>query len=75
MRKRLKFKAHFNRVNMVRKNPNVWTVHNSIGCFQVTDIDIRVPVKTVYKPEAKQPRAYFTGYAHVEIKGTTAVLY
>lgn len=26
--KPIKFKAHFNRINMQRGNPNVWTVHD-----------------------------------------------
>ena len=67
--KRLKFKAHFNRVNMQRGNPNVWTVHNSRGCFQGAEIISSVPMKTVFKKDGRQPRAYFSGYAHVSTKG------
>lgn len=72
--KRLKFKAHFNRVNMQRGNPRVWTVHNSQGCFQGQAIRILVPTETVYKPNGAQPRAYFTGYGYVSMDGETVVV-
>jgi len=66
-KRRLKFRAHFNRVNMQRGNPNVWTVHTSRGCFQGTGIVSHVTMATVYKANGPQPRAYFEGYAHVAI--------
>ena len=72
--RRLKFRAHFNRVNMQRGNPNVWTVHNSHGCFQGTRIVSKVPMETVFNPSGPQPRAYFTGYAHVTVQGSTISL-
>lgn len=72
--KRLKFKAHFNRVNMQRGNPNVWTVHNSRGCFQGEKIQLHVPVETVFKPNAPQPRAYFVGYGTVSMEGSVIIV-
>jgi hypothetical protein len=65
--RRLKFRAHFNRINMQRGNPNVWTVHNSRGCFQGTGIISQVPMATVFKADGRQPRAYFEGYAFVTV--------
>jgi hypothetical protein len=73
--KRLKFRAHFNRVNMQRGNPKVWTVHNSRGCFQGAGISSEVPMRTVFKKNGKQPRAYFEGYAHVKMAGGRIHLY
>jgi hypothetical protein len=67
--KSLKFKAHFNRCNMQRGLPRVWTVHHDKTCYQVEEIEIRVPVKTVFKAEGRQPRAYLSGYGHVIIQG------
>ena len=70
----LKFRAHFNRINMQRGNPNVWTVHNSHACYQVQKIDIQVPVESVFNPGGTQPRAYFSGRGVVTIEGSTAVI-
>jgi hypothetical protein len=65
------FFAHFNRVNMHRKDPNVWTVHFRGTCFQGTDVIFNVPTYTSYKPNRKQPRARIHGRAHyVERVGT-----
>jgi len=72
---RLKFKAHFNRVNMQRGNPNVWTVHTSRACHQGAVIRILVPVETVYRPDRPQPRAYFSGRGRVKTEGNTIVVY
>jgi len=71
-----KFKAHFNRVNMQRKNPNVWTVHHKGVCHQGTGIKLHVPCTAVFKPEHTQPRAWFEGYSKEvrNIKGTLVVL-
>lgn len=74
MIRRLKFRAHFNRVNMQRGKALVWTVHTSRACYQVKRIRILVPTETVFNSAGRQPRAYFTGYAHVQIQGQTAVL-
>ena len=73
-KRKLKFRAHFNRVNMQRGSPYVWTVHNSRGCYQGTGIVSFVPMRTVFKPEGKQPRAYFEGWAHVKMIGERILL-
>jgi len=76
--KKLKTKLHFNRVNMQRGNPNVWTAHNSHGCFQAEKLVImhegKVVAETVFKPEAKQPRAYFETHGQVRYEGKTAIV-
>jgi hypothetical protein len=74
MKRRLICRVHFNRINMQRGNPNVWTVHNSRGCFQGKKVVSLVPMQTVYKPEARQPRAYFVCKAVVHVHGSTIVL-
>jgi hypothetical protein len=51
---------------MQRGSANVWTVHNSRGCFQGPRIISRVEMTSVFNPDGKQPRAYFVGYAHVK---------
>jgi hypothetical protein len=72
--KKLMTVVHFNRIAMQRKEPEVWTVHNSLGCFNVVAVDIRVPMQTVYKADGPQPRAKFKGRASVEIKDGIAIL-
>jgi len=67
MKRRLKFRLHFNRINMQRGNPNVWTVHTSRGYFQGVHIDCIVPIWTVFKKNGSQPRAYLQGYGHVRV--------
>lgn len=78
MKTKLKTKLHFNRVNMIRGNPNVWTAHNSRGCFGATKLVImhggKVVAETVFNPEARQPRAYFTAQGSVKYKGSTAII-
>jgi hypothetical protein len=75
---KLKTRLHFNRVNMVRGNPNVWTAHNSRGCFQAEKLvimhDGKVIAETVFAPEAKQPRAYFVAQAEVKYRGKKAII-
>lgn len=72
--RRLKVRVHFNRCNMQRGLPKVWTVHTSRACYQVERVQINVPLEAVFRPEARQPRAFFTGYAHVRVRGNTAEL-
>lgn len=78
MAKLLKTKLHFNRVNMQRKNPKVWTAHNSHGCFQAEKLVIKkdgqTVAETVFKPEAHQPRAYFTVFGKITIDGNTVIV-
>lgn len=74
--RKYKFFSHFNRVNMFRKDPRVWTVHYRGTCYQGEKIVYRVPTETVFKPEGAQPRARVIGWASaVEVyKGAIYVL-
>jgi len=78
MKAKLKTKLHFNRVAMQRGNPNVWTAHNSRGCFQAKKLVVvhggKVVAETVFDPEARQPRAYFVARASVRYRGGTAIV-
>ncbi len=71
--KQRKFRLHFNRINMQRKNPRIWTVHTSDKCFQGEQVICDVPVETVFKPLGQQPRAYLSGTGFVAQHG--AVIY
>lgn len=72
--KRLMTVVHFNRIAMQRKEPWVWTVHNSLGCFQVQKVVLKCPMETVFKADGPQPRAKFKGPAFVEVKDGVATL-
>lgn len=72
--KRLATVVHFNRIAMQQGKPEVWTVHNSLGCFGVKEVVMQVPMKTIYNPNGRQPRAKFHGMARVEIKNGVAYL-
>jgi len=71
MKRKLKTRIHFNRINMQRGNPKVWTAHNSRACFQGEKIRIVhngvVVAETVYRPEANQPRAYVSVQGNVKV--------
>lgn len=67
-----KIKIHFNRINMQRHDPRVWTVHLSDQCLQVKHVHIDGQVETIFNPDGQQPRAYFTGRGIVQVKGDTA---
>lgn len=73
-KKRLMTIVHFNRCAMQQGLPNVWTVHNSLGCFQVTLVKMRTPMDTVFDPDGRQPRAKFKGPAIVEVLDGVAIL-
>lgn len=60
-----KFKLHFNRVNMQRGLPTVWTIHLSNRCIPATEVELTVPVTAVFRPDARQPRAWLEGYGVV----------
>lgn len=60
-----KFFSHFNRVNMFRKDPKVWTVHFRGTCYQGKEISYHVVTSTEYKPEGRQPRARIVGRASI----------
>jgi hypothetical protein len=67
-----KFKIHFNRINMQRGNPNIWTVHWADRCIQAEEIQVNGTIATVYRPEGRQPRAWFEGKGVVKVKGGIA---
>ena len=66
--------VHFNRIAMARGQQEVWTVHNSLGCFAVKNVHVNTPMYTVFDPAGKQPRAKFKGAAVLQIANGTAIL-
>ena len=76
----MNIKLHFSRVNMQRRDPRVWSAHTSKSCNQSTDILIwhagRIIGRTVYKPEAQQPRAYveFAGRVELDDEGNAHIV-
>lgn len=70
-----KFVLHFNRVNMQRKNPNVWTVHYKGKCHQVKKVKCHVSVETIFDKDGQQPRAKLIGYGQVYLdKGAAYII-
>lgn len=70
MAKKLKTRIHFNRVNMARKDPRVWSAHTSRSCNMSEKIvvmhnGVKV-LETVFNPAGKQPRAYLLTHATVK---------
>lgn len=65
----IKFKLHFNRINMQRGLPTVWTIHTSKRCIPAKEVDVRVPVTAVFRPEARQPRAWLEGKGIITAAG------
>lgn len=57
----MRFKVHFNRINMQRGKDTIWTVHTSKQCIPAREVKIHVPIETIYRPTARQPRAYMVG--------------
>jgi glycine/D-amino acid oxidase-like deaminating enzyme len=58
----LVFHVHFNRIAMQRKDPKVWTIRTSKGCFHAEQVLIQAEVQSNYVPERKHnPRAFFSG--------------
>jgi hypothetical protein len=68
--RRYRFFAHFNRINMQRGNPNVWTLHFRGMCFQAESIKFNVPITTDFKPNGRQPRATLRGECHVVLSSS-----
>jgi hypothetical protein len=65
----MKVKLHFNRINMQRKDPRIWSAHTSRSCNMSERVQIRhngvVVAETVFQPEKRSnPRAW------IETKGT-----
>ena len=61
------FRLHFNRINMQRGNPNVWTVHVSGQCIPTRQVVVKVPLVTQYNPKGRQPRALLVGRGVVKV--------
>lgn len=61
--RRYSFFAHFNRVNMQRGKPEVWTIHFRGRCIQAEGIEFNVPLYTRYVGDGPQPRATLRGRA------------
>jgi len=61
-KRKLKTKLHFNRINMQRGDPRVWSAHTSKACHGTEKIvivrDGEVLLETVFNPGGSQPRAY-----------------
>lgn len=76
----VKIRLHFNRVNMQRHDPRVWSAHTHKSCNGATEVSIqyagKVIGRTVYKPEAQQPRAYveFAGRVETDAQGHTIIV-
>jgi hypothetical protein len=76
--KKLKTRLHFNRVNMQRGNPRVWTAKTSRACNQAEKIIVVhngiAILETVFNPDKPQPRAYFVARGVVRYEGNTAIV-
>ena len=63
---------------MQRKDPRVWSAHNSHSCHMSENIRVvhngKVVLETVYKPEATQPRAYMLAVGNVRQEGDVTVV-
>jgi hypothetical protein len=64
-----KFRLHFNRINMQRGKDEVWTIHLSDACISARVVYVHVPLRTVYRPTASQPRAWFEGKGWIQPLG------
>lgn len=56
-----KFRLHFNRIAMQRGLDTVWTIHLSNKCIPASKVEVKVPVTAVFRPKARQPRAWLEG--------------
>lgn len=54
---------------MQRGLNTVWTIHLSDRCIPANKVDIDVPVTAVFRPEARQPRAWLEGRGIVQQVG------
>ena len=70
-----KFRVHFNRIAMQRKQPEVWSVQLSDRCLHAAQVEIRVPCATVFSPEKKEnPRAFFVGLGVARQRGDRVII-
>jgi len=49
---------------MQRKDPRVWSIQTSKGCFHAKKVKVEVPLETVFKEGGRQPRAKLKGYGN-----------
>jgi glycine/D-amino acid oxidase-like deaminating enzyme len=71
------FYLHFNRIAMQRKDPRVWSVRTSKGCFHAERVVVAVPVASTFRAESRQPRAFFKGMGFgtwLEVRGADVFL-
>jgi hypothetical protein len=69
------FWIHFNRTNAKLGDADVWTIHQDGYNRHVKAVDVRVPVRTVFRgASASQPRAYLRGIGSVRIEKGVAVI-
>jgi hypothetical protein len=74
----MKVKLHFNRINMSRKLPQVWSAHTHVCCNGSKEVFIRhggkIIGKTVFNPEGRQPRAYIEFFGEVNYENEKAII-
>lgn len=46
---------------MQRGLDTVWTIHLSDRCIPAKHVVLKVPIQAVFRPEARQPRAWLEG--------------
>jgi hypothetical protein len=66
--------VHFNRVAMQRGSDHVWTIHNTIGCFQVKRVTLLKPFVSYFRQDGPQPRAKFKGVGVLHIQNGEAYI-
>lgn len=75
---KLKTKIHFNRINMQRKDPRVWSAHTSKSCNPSEKIVVKhngvTVLETVYNPDSRQPRAFMVVTGSITHEGTTTIV-
>lgn len=54
---------HFNRSNMQKGDPRVWSVHFRGTCYQVPAFSCTAQLTSSYKASGRQPRAVLKGWA------------
>jgi hypothetical protein len=78
MNRKLKTRIHFNRVNMQRKDPRVWSAHTSKACNMAEKVIVMHNgtkiLETIYNPEGKQPRAFMVAHGNVRFEGDVAIV-
>lgn len=75
----MKVKIHFNRINMQRKDPRVWSAHTSKSCNMSEIVEIRhegkVIAKIVFNPTKKDnPKAWIEMSGNITQEGGITVV-